>query len=125
MAVSADYLAWILERLEPLQAITHRRMFGGVGIYRRGLFFALIADDTLYFKVDDSNRGDFEAEDMGPFKPFPDRDETMSYYEVPIEVLEDDDLLERWAGRAYGVAETARAKRPAKKSAARPRRQRP
>jgi len=34
-------------------------MFGGVGIYCGDLFFGLIDDDTLYFKVDDSNRSDF------------------------------------------------------------------
>jgi DNA transformation protein len=31
-------------------------MFGGVGIYSGDLFFALIADDTVYFKADDSTR---------------------------------------------------------------------
>jgi len=45
-------------------------MFGGVGIYAGQLFFALIADDTLYFKVDDSNRSDFERLAMRPFQPY-------------------------------------------------------
>ncbi len=63
-------------------------MFGGTGRYLQGVFFALIASDMLYFKVDDSNRPDYEAAGMGPFKPFADRPAyTMQYYEVPIVLL--------------------------------------
>src|SRR5213083_2544298 len=47
-----------------------RDMFGGVGIYAGQLFFALIADDTLYFKVDDSNRPEFERLGMRPFQAY-------------------------------------------------------
>jgi DNA transformation protein len=80
-------------------------MFGGAGLYFDGLFFALIADDILYFKVDDSNRPDYEAAGMGPFRPFPDKSTVMRYYEVPIEVLENRDALREWAEKARRVAE--------------------
>jgi DNA transformation protein len=80
-------------------------MFGGAGLYLDGLFFALVADDVLYFKVDDSNRKDFEAADMGPFKPFPDKPTVMQYYEVPIDVLENRNILREWAQKAVRVAE--------------------
>jgi TfoX-like protein len=36
--------------------------------YARDVFFALIFDDTLYFKVDDSTRPEFEARGMAPFR---------------------------------------------------------
>ena len=52
-------------------------MFGGVGIYAGELFFALIADDTVYFKVDQSNRPEFEARGMGPFRPYGEGGEVM------------------------------------------------
>ena len=47
--------------------LRHRRMFGGYGIFFDDLMFALIANDTLYIKVDDTNRANFEAENMSPF----------------------------------------------------------
>ncbi len=112
MPVSAHYLDYVLEQLSSAGAVTSKRMFGGVGIYLDGLFFALIDDDTLYFKVDDSNRADYEAAGMGPFKPFGDDSHVMSYYEVPIEILEDHDRLRLWAERACAVA---KAKRPSGK----------
>ena len=57
-------------------------MFGGVGIYAQGLFFALIAEDRLYFKVDDTTRPSFEQRGMEPFRPFGE-DSAMGYYELP------------------------------------------
>ena len=66
MAVSREYREFVLEQLGRVVAVTSRSMFGGVGIYGDGLFFALLDNDTLYLKVDDSNRGDFEAAGTGP-----------------------------------------------------------
>jgi DNA transformation protein len=85
-------------------------MFGGAGLYFEGLFFAIVADDVLYFKVGDSNRADYEAAGMGPFQPFPDKNSVMQYYEVPIDVLENRDTLRDWAAKAVRVAERKAAK---------------
>ena len=62
-------------------------MFGGVGIYAAELFFALLDDDTLYFKVDDVTRPQFESRGMTPFRPYGEEGEVMGYYEVPAHVL--------------------------------------
>ena len=108
MAVSDEYLTYVLDQLACVGCVESRRMFGGVGIYSSGLFFALIADDVLYFKVDDSNRSDYEAAGMEPFRPFADKPNVMSYYEVPIEVLENKDRLEEWVQKALKVATAAK-----------------
>jgi len=79
-------------------------MFGGVGIYADQLFFALIADDTLYLKVDDSNRLDFERLGMRPFQPYGEGGEVMQYYQVAAEFLEDPETLRPWAEKAIAVA---------------------
>jgi DNA transformation protein len=86
-------------------------MFGGVGIYADELFFALIADDGLYFKVDDSTRGDFEARGSGPFQPYGEDGETMGYYRVPEDLLEDPEELRAWAERAIEVARRVKGRR--------------
>lgn len=115
MAVSKEYLDYVLEQLAGLGEIRHRRMFGGVGIYSRDLFFGLIDNDTLFLKVNDSNRPDFDARDMPPFRPYPDRpDASIGYRQAPAEVLEDAEELVRWAGRSVNVA--AQAKGAKKKS---------
>ena len=115
MAVSANYRAFILEQLGRVLAdLRARSMFGGVGVYSADYFFALMDNDTLYFKVDDETRPDFEAIGMGPFRPFGDGGDVMQYYEVSAELIEDVDGLRAWATRAVAVARRAksRKKRP-------------
>jgi DNA transformation protein and related proteins len=126
MSVSNDFVAYVGEQLELLGRVTSRRMFGGVGLYADGLFFGLIADDTLYFKVDDSNRTDYLERGCKPFQPFPDKsDFSMSYYDVPADLLEDAEELSRWARKSLSVAlatvnkkSSARRKKSTEKSRA-------
>jgi DNA transformation protein len=105
MSVSLTFRSFVLEQLgRVLPDLRARSMFGGVGLYSGPRFFALIDDDTLYFKVDDTNRPDFEARGTGPFRPGGPGGEVMQYYEVPADVMEDAELLQRWAERAVAVA---------------------
>lgn len=105
MAVSEDFLAYVQEQLSGIDGLRSRRMFGGVGLYSGDRFFGLLADNTLYLKVDDLNRGDFLARGMPPFRPYRNRPElSMSYYAVPADVLEDADTLLAWARRALRAA---------------------
>lgn len=93
-------------------------MFGGVGIYSNDLFFALIAEDVLFFKADDTNRDDFIDAGMGPFMPYGESGEIMQYYEVPADILEQTDELRDWAAKAIDVAQRARRskdERPARR----------
>lgn len=113
VSVSPSFGAFALDQLARIvPGIRARSMFGGVGIYAGDLFFALIDEDTLYFKVDDATRPDFEALGMGPFRPGGPTGEVMQYYEVPAEVLEDADALRPWADRAVAVARRKRRKTP-------------
>ena len=112
MAVSDDYRAFVIEQLAPAGRITERRMFGGVGLYLDGLFFALIDDDTLYFKTGDSNRRRYQQAESRPFCPDPrEPEKTMGYWQVPADVLEDRDELAVWAREAMAVALAAKSKR--------------
>lgn len=105
MAVSASFRTFVIDQLSRVvPRIRARSMFGGVGVYAGELFFALLADDTLYFKVDDTNRPEFEALGMGPFQPYGEGGEVMQYYQVPADLLEDPEALRPWAEKAIAVA---------------------
>jgi len=115
MAVAAEYLAYVIDQLSVLGGVTSRRMFGGVGLYRGEHFFGLIADDVLYFKVDDTNRPDYVREGMKSFRPFHDRPQyEMAYYEVPASALEEPETLADWARKSLAVAGRS-DKRPARR----------
>lgn len=105
MVTNMDFADEAIERLSRVApSVRGRKMFGGVGIYSGEQFFALVAYDRLWFKVDDSNRGDFKARGMKPFQPFPDRPMTMSYYELPPELLDDSEELCIWTARSIAIA---------------------
>lgn len=103
--VTDGFRSFVLDQLAELGDVTPRSMFGGVGLYYRGVFFGIVAGDVLYLKVDDTNRPDYERAEMHPFKPYADRPGTMQYYAVPIDVLESPVELARWARKAVAVAE--------------------
>jgi DNA transformation protein len=91
--------------------VTARAMFGGHGRYADGLFFAIVDDDVLYLKADDTTRADFEALGCAPFE-FMTKDGAkmaMSYLRAPDEALERPDAMRLWARKALGVAMRAAA----------------
>jgi DNA transformation protein and related proteins len=105
MPVSEEYLDYVVDQLGCIGEVTAKKMFGGVGLYHDEFFFGLIANDVLFFKVDDVNRPAYEAARAEPFKPYGEESYSMSYYEVPVDVLENDDRLREWARGAVAAAE--------------------
>lgn len=103
MSVSRETEEYIVGQLESAGTVRSRRMFGGVGLYIDDAFCGIIGADSgcLYLKVDDTNRSDYEREEIEPFQT---PKGTMSYYTVPEHVLEDSELLRAWALKARAVA---------------------
>ena len=107
LRTSASFKDFVLDQLSEIDGLGDRAMFGGVGIYARGVFFALIAADVLYFKVDDATRSTYEAAGSGPFRPYGAEAAMSSYYNVPVEVFEHAPTLVVWARRAIDAARAA------------------
>ena len=108
MPVTDSFRDFVLEQLESCRRDIHaKRMFGGIGLYAGELFFAVIDDDTLYFKVDDETRPTFVKKRMKPFRPSGEQSAAMQYYQVPIAVLEDGEALTSWVADAVAVAQRA------------------
>ena len=103
MAVTNDFIEFILDQLSSWGDVTYRKMFGGVGLYKDGKMFGLIADDVAYLKVDDSNRAMFVAEGSKPFQPYPNKPTTMSYYDVPPDIVESADLFVEWSKKSLAI----------------------
>ena len=97
MSVSDSFLAFVLEQLDAVPGVVTKRMFGGIGIYSDGTFFAVIDNDTLFFKVDETLAKRYRDKGMPPFAPIPGAKPMMGYYQVPPDVLEDGRTLGKWA----------------------------
>lgn len=119
MAVVDDpYIAHVQEMLAAFGLVSARRMFGGFGIYRGAVMFALVADDVLYFKSGPALAevaAEYELKFFTYEKPAARGQKkvvVMSYAEVPADVLEDIDTMAHWAEAAYIDALGARRGKP-------------
>ena len=110
LRVTPAFRDFVLDQLARVPQLECKTMFGGIGLYSGEIFFAIVAADELFFKVDDSNRAAYEAAGSAPFRPVVDRPVSMSYWRVPIEVLEDPAELGVWAKDAIRAATAAATK---------------
>jgi DNA transformation protein and related proteins len=111
LRVTPDFRDFVLDQLAGVPQVRPKTMFGGVGLYSGDCFFGILAADELFFKVGDDNRAAYEAAGSEPFKPVADRPVSMSYFRVPIEVLENPAELAEWARAAIRAATAAKPPR--------------
>ena len=98
MFSSDGFLDYVIDILSPHYPIKARKMFGGYGLYVSGKVFGIIVNDELYFKANNSTKSFFTALNSKPFG-YERKDGKMvymSYFTVPPEVLENQDLLKKW-----------------------------
>jgi DNA transformation protein and related proteins len=113
MVASNSFAEFLREQLVPLGRITMRRMFGKTGVFCGGAMFAMVADDTLYFRVDDDNRAAFrEAEAFPPLR-YEKRGCTidLAFWRAPERLFDEPDELMTWARAAAAAAHRVAAKR--------------
>lgn len=118
MPKQTEFVETVLEKLAPLGEPGARFMFGGWGIYLDGIMCALVADDALFLKADAVSRITFEQADCQAFAPYEDKTKTMSYYEAPAEMFDEDERFLHWFRLAFDAAlrsaktKSKRAKEP-------------
>lgn len=118
-----SFKEFVLDQLQNLAGVRCRAMFGGHGLYQSETFFGIIFRGRLFFKTDAKSRAAFETMGMSPFtyEAPSGKKLTMSYHEVPPEVLEDPTNLINWAATAISAAKSAPAQRRLANSQPRPR----
>ena len=88
-----------MDQLDGLDDVEARRMFGSYALYQDETCFAVVSKGRIYFKIDESTVGKYRKHKMKPFRPNA-KQTLKSYYQVPVDVLEDADVLCDWAKRA-------------------------
>jgi DNA transformation protein len=119
MVASDGFAEFLSEQLVPLGRITLRRMFGKTGVFCNGLMFGMVADDTLYVRVDDLNKSVFKEAGSAPPLNYKKQGRTidLAFWRVPERLLDEPDELITWARAALAAARRVAAKRPSKTTA--------
>lgn len=92
---------FVLDQLRDLDDVAARRMFGGYGLYQDETFFGIVHKGRLYFKIDETTVAEYRKRKMKAFRPNA-KQTLKSYYQVPVEIIEDADQLCQWAEKAIG-----------------------
>lgn len=111
MPVTDSVVQKFVSELSQARPVTHRKMFGGVGLYSDGIFFAVIDDDRLFFKVDEVNLPNYEVFGMKQWSIEGPNGGPMPYYEVPAVVRTDSSKLGQWIDEAVDVAKRKKARK--------------
>lgn len=105
MAFSKSFKEKVITQLSKIGPVSVKDMFGGVGIYFEGYFLAVIVEDVLYFKTDETNVTDYKNADMKNWEI------SKAYYEVPKNVFENIEELKVWVDKSVGVVERRKRKK--------------
>jgi DNA transformation protein len=120
---SDPFHEFVAELFGALGPLTIKRMFGGAGVWKDGVMFALLADDVIYLKTDDDLRADLGAEGGAPFlwtKPSTGQEIDLGYVSLPSSAMDDPDEAAVWGRRAVAVASAKAAAKPPARRKSRP-----
>lgn len=108
-----EFVTHVVEQMSSMGSVHAKKMFGGWGIFKDELMFAVVIQDELYFKADDENVGRFESRHLKAFTyEARGRRVALRYFQAPIETLEDPQAMADWAADAWACA--LRKRKPVK-----------
>jgi DNA transformation protein len=113
VSLSPEFRAFLEDQMAEFGKVSIKKMFGGAGVYRDGLMFALVDRDVLYLKADAESRGEFDALGLAPFSyQTKDGQRTLtSYFRAPAVCLDDPAEMTEWCRKGYAAALRASKKK--------------
>jgi DNA transformation protein len=115
MALTREQAEWLQDLFSGIPGVSVRRMFGGAGVFREGLMFALSLDDgRVALKADEQTIPDFKAEGSTQWT-YPHRSGKqmeMGYWHAPERLFDDPDEFRDWAEKAFMTALRIDARKP-------------
>lgn len=106
MNLSHAYLDRIIARLSQVAEVSYRRIFNGAGIYYRGVQFAIVVNERLYFRADEHSRPLYQQKGMAAFQPRVAVNIESCFFQLPDEVLDQPAELKHWLRIAIEAAQT-------------------
>ena len=100
---------------DELPDVERRQMFGYPCVFVGGNMITGLHERAWFVRLTTEDAVALQAIGGGPFEPMPGRP-MRGYTTMPAEVVDDDEAVRRWVGRAieYGRSLPPKAKKPAK-----------
>jgi DNA transformation protein len=118
MGVTNEYKEFVRDLFSSLGPVEVKRMFGGAGVYLGDACFALIVDETIFMRGDETLGSDFEAagSEQWVYENAKRGPVAMPYWRLPDIAQDDPDEAAAWASRSLIPAEAAAAEKRAAKA---------
>jgi DNA transformation protein len=109
LSASNEFVHFVRELLAPLGPLTGSQFFGGQAMKYQGRQFAMVMGNTLYFRVNDATRPEFEKRGCPAFSYAnkTKRVQVRQYFAVPEALFDDPQLMLAWARQAVDAAAEA------------------
>ena len=107
MAINAEFMTYLEDMFAVVPDTSIKKMFGGVGVFRRGLMYGLaLSDGRISLKADEETIPDYEAEGCveWEYKRKDGKAATMGYWYIPERLNDDSEALLEWSMKAFDVA---------------------
>jgi DNA transformation protein len=100
----SEFLQYALDLFNPLGRLTSKTLFGGNAILKNNITFAMVFDGSIYLKTNKNTVKKYLDLDSKPLS-YKKNNKTINlrYYEIPIEVIDDEDQLMQWAIESYEI----------------------
>ena len=120
MPLSPGFTAYAEELIAGFGKVEIRKMFGGAGVYRNGVGFGILDDDTFFIKADTAFGAELKKQGARPWSYSVKKDGTVrdiAYWSMPAAAADDGDEASALAKRSFEIAKKAaaeKAKKPKK-----------
>jgi DNA transformation protein and related proteins len=125
--LSQGFAAYVEELIAAFGPVQIRKMFGGAAVYRDGVGFGILDDDTFFIKADKAFGAELKRQGCRPWVYSIAKDGSVrdvAYWSLPETAADDGDEASSLVRRSYQIAVKAaesnaakKAKKPAKAEA--------
>jgi len=114
MPLSPGFTDYAEELIAGFGKVEIRKMFGGAGVYRNGVGFGILDDDTFFIKADTALGAELKKQGSRPWSYSVKKDGTVrdiAYWSLPANAADDGDEASALAKRSFEIAKKAAAEK--------------
>lgn len=118
MPLSPGFTDYVTELIAGFGKVEVKRMFGGAALYRDGVGFAILDDDTFFLKADAAMGAELKKQRCKPWSYSVKKGGTVrdiAYWSLPDTAADDPDEAVELAKRSFVIAARAAKEKAAKK----------
>lgn len=117
MPLSPDFTDYATELIAGFGKVEIRRMFGGAGVYRNGVGFGILDDDTFFLKADAALGAELKKQGSKPWVYSVKKDGSVrdiAYWSLPATAADDPEEAVALVKRSFAIAVRAAKDKPKK-----------